>query len=1228
MSPKSPSNDAGSIGSSTFRSQRRRAYEDEYAGKEGMTEVEQVFNQHNDLVIFDNRHHNLNFDDDLNSAGSSLGDYGSLDEGSKGGGSVRTREELRLSLLARRRRLAQMEGDGSIDISLRLGGNSKDCSASLVSSLRESIVSLNDSLQGSLLSTVQKKKSKSGDKEKKKKTKKKSSSKEKERKSKRSKDKKKPKHKQKDKDKNPKPKKPEKKQKKTESHNSSDESSSDSDHDDKNNGGNPKQQRPQQQHAGATNGERSATRRMMMAAASGMGSAKSLVSASEGMKSRKTLMAAAGDMKSSFKKLKQSQSKGLHHTCDESTGACVYHPDVQLRRKSRLGGWKDVLKQCPKCVAAEAKQQQQKQQERKQAVPRQITSRNRGGVDRNNQQQEQQSSNITRKGSAPPQRRHPSRSSQRQPPPDNNTHRFKTAGIKISDSSSSSSSSSGPPMKKIPQSQSAQQHQQRSSSRASSRASNHRGDPRRQHAVAAGRQRVGDPRGNTYKDKEPPRTRLPQRNLSRKRGSSQQPPTQRRVASTTTKRASSLKEKGVANKMQLHQLQQQYHQQQGKEIRGAVRSTSRSSSHRDPPSQQNSKDRALSSQRSRPVASSGAGVGALSKSSNHVADNHKTNHTKPPRLSKSSTKEPSNLVVRSPSQPRQQRPNLHSSTQNPGTFSSRAGRERAIPPKPGPRHRSLSSTKRTIMNKVDFDPPSNRRPPVENGHGSLQHRIRPNNNTTQIPTPTRVVDQGSIGNIDVAPAPRQQELSSVKQSDHLDKRRITETSGDGSSHRDFLGSESDFALFQGSGGKAHNEEGMFGFFKEKIGQEGGNNSSSALLIFEDEKKMSYSEQNLMMRELPVDTKKQQLDHNTNQKNLNIDNNVSQRDNNIDHKTSQEDSNIDFNTSQKNINIDYSTSQNTLNFSLGQDSSNGIGSSQKTQSVSFHNMPPSKSAPIESANNPVVATKQHHPPKQYKASDLDGISAEALMQFVLSESASNFDKSSEDFGKLERALMEQVARLSIGSGSADGGEDEGSVKFSVLREVVKSYIMKGETTLKNNEKASNNKHPGIVTAKKKNRARSDTGQNSPKRVGFESPQIYNLGDEGRRRDMIKDDDKDVALMRIASLQPDDGAFIRRTTGKWTYAKVKNVASDSIVFIVNANGSSKAYNVKYWVSHIRTLKAAAASATAQRKGSTKENTDSDPGGRRGAFAKQSSESRFSTKNLRPTTPSVDDDDSEDE
>merc|ERR1719491_494594 len=133
-------------------------------------------------------------------------------------------------------------------------------------------------------------------------------------------------------------------------------------------------------------------------------------------------------------------------------------------------------------------------------------------------------------------------------------------------------------------------------------------------------------------------------------------------------------------------------------------------------------------------------------------------------------------------------------------------------------------------------------------------------------------------------------------------------------------------------------------------------------------------------------------------------------------------------------------------------------------------------------------------------------------------------------------MEQVARLSLGSveeetsdGEGTGKMNESSLKkFSVLREVVKLYM--------NEEASCKEENSGSRSATEGQQRRGESG---PKQTaaGPEAPQLqvdapalcYKVGDEGRRKDMIKDDDKDVALMRIASLQPEDGAFIRRTTG---------------------------------------------------------------------------------------------------
>ena len=83
--------------------------------------------------------------------------------------------------------------------------------------------------------------------------------------------------------------------------------------------------------------------------------------------------------------------------------------------------------------------------------------------------------------------------------------------------------------------------------------------------------------------------------------------------------------------------------------------------------------------------------------------------------------------------------------------------------------------------------------------------------------------------------------------------------------------------------------------------------------------------------------------------------------------------------------------------------------------------------------------------------------------------------------------------------------------------------------------------------------------------------YNIGDEGKKRDMIKDDDKAVAIKRISRLRSGDAAFIRRTTGNWTFAKVKSVSPDSILFIVDEKGATKDYKKKYWGSHVRAAEA---------------------------------------------------------
>lgn len=82
--------------------------------------------------------------------------------------------------------------------------------------------------------------------------------------------------------------------------------------------------------------------------------------------------------------------------------------------------------------------------------------------------------------------------------------------------------------------------------------------------------------------------------------------------------------------------------------------------------------------------------------------------------------------------------------------------------------------------------------------------------------------------------------------------------------------------------------------------------------------------------------------------------------------------------------------------------------------------------------------------------------------------------------------------------------------------------------------------------------------------------YKLGDEGRRKDMIKDKDKDAAIERISQLKKGDAAFIRRTDGAWTFSRLKKISKDVAHFVVNPAGSTKSYKAKYWHSHIRVCK----------------------------------------------------------
>lgn len=172
------------------------------------------------------------------------------------------------------------------------------------------------------------------------------------------------------------------------------------------------------------------------------------------------------------------------------------------------------------------------------------------------------------------------------------------------------------------------------------------------------------------------------------------------------------------------------------------------------------------------------------------------------------------------------------------------------------------------------------------------------------------------------------------------------------------------------------------------------------------------------------------------------------------------------------------------------------------------------------------------------------SASELMARVKEAAKSRRVTQHENLRDVERELMSQVAQLSIGSDVEEFDADMKDPKYRVLKKVVRSYVTK-------------NMQEGV-----------SSGPAAPPPPEA-SAHGYNIGDEGRRRDMVKDDNKETALMRIAGLRSGDGAFIRRTEGNWTFATVKSVEKDAILFIVHVNGSTKAYKTKYWVTHVRTL-----------------------------------------------------------
>ena len=194
--------------------------------------------------------------------------------------------------------------------------------------------------------------------------------------------------------------------------------------------------------------------------------------------------------------------------------------------------------------------------------------------------------------------------------------------------------------------------------------------------------------------------------------------------------------------------------------------------------------------------------------------------------------------------------------------------------------------------------------------------------------------------------------------------------------------------------------------------------------------------------------------------------------------------------------------------------------------------------------PSSKSNGRHHKSMSNVDSVDLKSASELMARVKEAAKSRRVTQHENLRDVERELMSQVAQLSIGSDVEEFDADMKDPKYRVLKKVVRSYVTK-------------NMQEGV-----------SSGPAAPPPPEA-SAHGYNIGDEGRRRDMVKDDNKETALMRIAGLRSGDGAFIRRTEGNWTFATVKSVEKDAILFIVHVNGSTKAYKTKYWVTHVRTL-----------------------------------------------------------
>ena len=146
-------------------------------------------------------------------------------------------------------------------------------------------------------------------------------------------------------------------------------------------------------------------------------------------------------------------------------------------------------------------------------------------------------------------------------------------------------------------------------------------------------------------------------------------------------------------------------------------------------------------------------------------------------------------------------------------------------------------------------------------------------------------------------------------------------------------------------------------------------------------------------------------------------------------------------------------------------------------------------------------------------------------------------------------IEQRTRTSVGEkhGATSGTEHHHSLSECVRRAKSLPYERRSEQNAKN-------------TSPSKNTA----GSEPVLRLEFSLDQV------AQQHQMNQSSSSTQRLINIARLREGDGAWVMRSGGVWTYAKLKtrqNGDDTHLVFTVNAKGSTKKFPVTQWASHVR-------------------------------------------------------------